>query len=117
MSTTEHYLKMAVDLARQNADSGGRPFASVIVKDGKVVATAVNNVAATGDPTAHAETEAIRAAAKTLKSEQLHGCVLYASGHPCPMCLAANWSALTPASGPATPWSHGFTHVSHVISI
>jgi guanine deaminase len=89
MSTTEHYLRMAVDLARQNAESGGRPFASVIVKDGKVVATAVNTVVATGDPTAHAETEAIRAAAKVLKSDQLDGCVLYASGHPCPMCLAA----------------------------
>ena len=89
MSTTEHYLKMAVDLARQNAERGGRPFASVIVKDGKVVATAVNSVVATGDPTAHAETEAIRAAAKALKSDQLDGCLIYASGHPCPMCLAA----------------------------
>jgi tRNA(Arg) A34 adenosine deaminase TadA len=89
MSATEHYLAMAVDLARQNAEQGGRPFASVIVKDGKVVATAVNTVAATGDPLAHAETEAIRAAAKALKSDRLDGCVLYASGHPCTMCLAA----------------------------
>ena len=48
--TTEHYLKMAVDLARQNAERGGRPFASIIVKHDKVVATAVNTVAATGDP-------------------------------------------------------------------
>jgi guanine deaminase len=89
MSTTQQYLKMAVDLARQNVEHGGRPFGSVIVKDGEVVATAVNSVVATGDPTAHAETEAIRAAAKTLKSDQLDGCILYASGHPCPMCLAA----------------------------
>jgi guanine deaminase len=89
VSTTEHYLKMAVDLARQNAERGGRPFASVIVKDGKVVATAVNSVVATGDPTAHAEIEAIRAAAKALNSDRLDGCVIYASGHPCPMCLAA----------------------------
>ena len=93
MSTTEHYLKMALDLARQNAERGGRPFASVIVKDGKVVATAINAVAATGDPIAHAETEAIRAAAKALKSDQLDGCILYASGHPCPMCLAAMYVA------------------------
>ena len=59
------------------------------MKYGKVVATAVNAVVATGDPLAHAETEAIRAAAKALKSERLDGCVLYASGHPCTMCLAA----------------------------
>jgi guanine deaminase len=89
MSSTEHYLRMAVDLARQNAERGGRPFAAVIVKDAKVVASAVNSVLATGDPLAHGETEAIRAAAKALKSDQLHGCVMYASGHPCPMCLAA----------------------------
>jgi guanine deaminase len=89
MSSTEQYLRMAVELARQNAERGGRPFAAVVVKNGNVVATAVNSVLATGDPTAHAETEAIRAAAKALKSDQLDGCVMYASGHPCPMCLAA----------------------------
>jgi tRNA(Arg) A34 adenosine deaminase TadA len=89
MSTTEHYLKKAIDLARQNAEQGGRPFGCVIVKDGNVVASAVNTVVTTGDPTAHAETEAIRAAAKALNSDRLDGCILYASGHPCPMCLAA----------------------------
>ena len=89
MSTTEHYLKKAIDLAWQNAEQGGRPFGCVIVKDGNVVASAVNTVVATGDPTAHAETEAIRAAAKALNSDRLDGCILYASGHPCPMCLAA----------------------------
>jgi len=89
MSSTEQHLRMAVELARQNAERGGRPFAAVVVKNGNVVASAVNSVLATGDPTAHAETEAIRAAAKALKSDQLDGCVMYASGHPCPMCLAA----------------------------
>src|SRR5256885_16807989 len=87
--STEQYLRMAVDLARQNAERGGRPFAAIGVKDGGVVATAGNTVLATGDPTAHAETEAIRAAAKTLKFEQLDGCVIYARGHPWPICLAA----------------------------
>ena len=89
MTTTEHYLRLTLDLARQNAERGGKPFASVIVKDGKVVASAVNCVEANNDPTAHAETEAIRAAAKALNSTRLDGCVIYASGHPCPMCLAA----------------------------
>ena len=40
MSTAEHYLKMAIDLARQNAEQGGRPFGCVIVKDGNVVVRA-----------------------------------------------------------------------------
>jgi guanine deaminase len=93
MPTPEHYLRMAVDLARENVGRGERPFGSVIVKDGRVVATGVNSVAATCDPTSHAEIEAIRAAARALKSERLDGCVVYASGHPCPMCLSAMYLA------------------------
>jgi guanine deaminase len=90
---TERYIRMAVDLARENVERGERPFGSVIVKDGVVVATGVNRVAATKDPTSHAEIEAIRAAARALKSERLDGCVVYASGHPCPMCLSAMYLA------------------------
>jgi guanine deaminase len=93
MPTPDHYLRLAVDLARENVGRGERPFAAVIVKGGEVVATGVNCVAATGDPTSHAEIEAIRAAARALKSERLDGCVVYASGHPCPMCLAAMYLA------------------------
>jgi tRNA(Arg) A34 adenosine deaminase TadA len=89
MTTTDRFMRMAVDLARQNAERGGRPYACVIVKDGEVVGTGVNTVNATGDPLAHAETEAIRDAARKLKTPQLDGCTLYASGHPCAMCLAA----------------------------
>ena len=93
MPDTERFLRMAVDLARENVERGERPFGSVIVKDGDVVATGVNSVAATHDPTSHAEIEAIRAACRVLKSERLDGCVVYASGHPCPMCLSAMYLA------------------------
>ena len=93
MHDTERYLRMAVDLARENVERGERPFGSVIVKDGDVIATGVNSVAATNDPTAHAEIEAIRAACRKLKAERLDGCVVYASGHPCPMCLSAMYLA------------------------
>jgi tRNA(Arg) A34 adenosine deaminase TadA len=89
MSGTDQYLRMAIDLARANAERGGRPFAAVIVRDGEVVGTGVNTVNASSDPIAHAEIEAIRAASRALKSPQLSGCILYASGHPCAMCLAA----------------------------
>jgi guanine deaminase len=93
MSDPQRYLHMAVALARENADRGERPFGSVIVKDGEVIATGVNSVAATNDPTSHAEIEAIRAACRTLRTERLDGCVVYASGHPCPMCLSAMYLA------------------------
>jgi len=60
-----------------------------------VIASAVNSVAATKDPTAHAEVAAIRAACHKLGTFQLHECELYASCEPCPMCLGAiYWAQL-----------------------
>ena len=85
----ERFLCEAIELARDNVRRGGRPFGAVLVKDGKTIATGVNEIGATGDPTAHAELQAIRAASRVLGSPRLDGCVIYASGHPCPMCLAA----------------------------
>ncbi len=62
---------------------------AVVVKDGLILAEAANAVTASNDPTAHAEVGAIRAACKTLQCFDLHGCELYTSCEPCPMCLAA----------------------------
>ena len=89
MSTAERFLCEAIDLARENLHNGGRPFGAVVVKDGVVIATGVNEVTAVQDPTAHAELQAIRAASRALGSLRLDGCAIYASGQPCPMCLAA----------------------------
>lgn len=90
MSTAEPFLREAIELAYANVrDRGGRPFGAVIVKDGAVIATGVNEIGVTGDPTAHAELQAIRAACRTLGVTRLEGCTVYASGQPCPMCLAA----------------------------
>lgn len=83
------FLCQAIELARANIDKGGRPFGAVLVRDGEVIAAAVNEIHATNDPTSHAEMNAIRAASRKLGSPDLGGCAVYASGHPCPMCLAA----------------------------
>ena len=85
----QKFIQKAVDLALENAKSGGRPFGAVIVKEGKVIATGVNQIKLTNDPTAHAELSALREAGKALASPNLENCVVYASGQPCPMCLAA----------------------------
>jgi len=89
MSEAEQFLRQAIDLARENVRKGRRPFGAVIVKDGAVIATGVNETAATADPTAHAELMAIRATSLKLQRPRLDGCIVYASGHPCPMCFAA----------------------------
>jgi guanine deaminase len=84
------FMGNAIDLASRNVRSGaGGPFGAVVVKDGKVIATGVNQVVALSDPTAHAEILAIRAACQSLGSFELEGCDLYASCEPCPMCLGA----------------------------
>jgi guanine deaminase len=67
----------------------GGPFGAIIVKNGKVIARAHNQVVKTNDPTAHAEVNAIRAATKKLKSFSLAGCILYTTCEPCHLCLAA----------------------------
>ncbi|MBD9477758.1 nucleoside deaminase [Pseudoxanthomonas sp. PXM02] len=85
----EDFMRQAVALARANIADGGRPFGAVVARAGEVVAHAANGIHRDHDPTAHAELLAIRAAASTLGAPRLDGCVVYASGHPCPMCLAA----------------------------
>ena len=89
MNMTERYLRKAIELAHANVENGGRPFGAVVVKNGEIVATGVNEVLGTNDPTAHAELLAIRAASQKVGSPNLEGYAVYASGQPCPMCMAA----------------------------
>jgi tRNA(Arg) A34 adenosine deaminase TadA len=87
-------LRRAIALATENVVSGsGGPFAALVVRDGKIVGEGANTVTITCDPTAHAEVNAIRAAAKELGTFTLAGCELYTSCEPCPMCLAAAYWA------------------------
>lgn len=88
--TKEDFMREAIRLSIDNVESGkGGPFAAVIVKDGKIIASGVNEVTSSNDPTAHAEVVAIRKACSTLHSFQLDGCEIYCSCEPCPMCLGA----------------------------
>lgn len=83
------FAQHTIEVARQNVEQGGRPFATVIVKDGKILAESPNRVAQTNDPTAHAEILAIREACRKLGTEHLIGTTIYVLAHPCPMCLGA----------------------------
>ena len=89
------YLAEAIQLAVKNVKEGGRPFASVIARGDRIIATGANLSAQTRDPTAHAEILAIRKASQVLCAESLRSCVLYTTCEPCPMCLGAlYWAEL-----------------------
>jgi tRNA(Arg) A34 adenosine deaminase TadA len=87
------FMRRAIELSRQCANSDEGPFGCVVVKDGRIIGEGVNQVVPTGDPTAHAEIVAIRAACKIIGSHVLDGAVIYTSCEPCPMCLGAAWWA------------------------
>ena len=93
--TREELMRKAIELSVRNVSEGGGPFGAVVAKDGEIIATGVNRVTADHDPTAHAEVNAIRAAAKKLGTFDLSGCEIYTSCEPCPMCLGAvYWARL-----------------------
>lgn len=84
------FMEQAIQRAVENVRSGrGGPFAALVVKDGRVIASGANAVTSTNDPTAHAEVTAIREACRALGTFQLTGCEIYTSCEPCPMCLGA----------------------------
>lgn len=86
----QEFMKKAIDLANDNKlHNNGAPFGAVVVKDGKILGTGVNEVLATNDPTTHAEIQAIREACQQLNTTNLSDCEIYASTEPCPMCLSA----------------------------
>src|SRR5436305_2988384 len=86
----DRWIRQVIELAVENVrNARGGPFGALVVKDDQLIATGVNTVTTTHDPTAHAEVVAIRAACQKLSAYQLSGCELYSSCEPCPMCLGA----------------------------
>lgn len=94
--TKEELMRKAIELSQENITNGGGPFGAIIAtKAGEIIATGVNRVTASCDPTAHAEVSAIRAAATRLGTFNLSGHEIYTSCEPCPMCLGAiYWARL-----------------------
>jgi tRNA(Arg) A34 adenosine deaminase TadA len=91
----QDYMRLAIRKAQEGIACGQSPFGSVIVRLGQVVADSHNTVWRDGDPTAHAEVNCIRAAAAALKTIFLHGCTLYSTTEPCPMCMSAiHWAKI-----------------------
>lgn len=84
------FMLQAVNEAFEGVQkSHGGPFGAVVVKSGKIIAKAHNQVLKNNDPTAHAEINAIKKASKKLGTFDLSGCEIYTTCMPCPMCLGA----------------------------
>lgn len=82
-------LSLALEEAEKAREKGEVPVGAVIVKDGEIIARAHNLKETLKDPTAHAEILAIREACNKLNNWRLHGCEMYVTLEPCPMCAGA----------------------------
>ena len=89
MMTDADYMKMALVEAQKAFDEDEVPIGAVIVCKGRVIARAHNLTEMLNDVTAHAEMQAITAAASNIGGKYLNDCVLYVTVEPCPMCAGA----------------------------
>lgn len=87
--TDEKFMRLALNEARKALDEGEVPIGAVVVADGAVVGRGHNLVETLADPTAHAEMQALTAAASTLGGKYLQGCTIYVTVEPCIMCAGA----------------------------
>jgi guanine deaminase len=92
----EEFMKRAFEMRRLAQQNGDQGFGAVLVKDGRIVGEGPSRVVTNRDPTAHAEMEAIRDAARRLGTRDLSGCEIFASSRPCPMCeTACHWANIS----------------------
>lgn len=87
------WMRRALELAQRAREEGEVPVGCVVVMDGRVVGEGWNRPIAAADPTAHAEIQAMRAAATVLGNYRLTGASLYVTLEPCEMCLGAMFHA------------------------
>jgi tRNA(adenine34) deaminase len=82
----EAFMRRCLALAAAAKDQGETAVGAIVVRDGEILAEGLEATRATGDPTAHAEVEAIRAALHGKRSTSLAGCTLYTTVEPCLLC-------------------------------
>jgi tRNA(adenine34) deaminase len=89
----EDFMRRALELGRRAAAEGEVPVGAVVVAEGNVVGEGWNRPIAARDPTAHAEIQALRAAATALANYRIAGSTLYVTLEPCAMCVGAMFHA------------------------
>ena len=86
-------MRRALELARRAQQEGEVPVGSIVVFEDKIIGEGWNRPISAADPTAHAEIQAIRSAASSLKNYRLTGATLYVTLEPCEMCVGAVFHA------------------------
>jgi tRNA(adenine34) deaminase len=86
-------MRRALELARRAQEEGEVPIGALVVLHGEVLGEGWNQPIAAHDPTAHAEIQALRAAARKLGNYRLTGATLYVTLEPCDMCVGAMFHA------------------------
>jgi tRNA(adenine34) deaminase len=89
----EQFMRRALELARRAEAEGEVPVGAVVVVDGKIAGEGWNRPISASDPTAHAEIQAMRAAAAALGNYRMSGATLYVTLEPCDMCVGAMFHA------------------------
>ena len=107
------YMSKALEQARIALDADEIPIGAVIVCGDRIIARASNLTEALNDVTAHAEMQAITAAAEALGGKYLNECTLYVTVEPCPMCAGAiGWSQLSRLVYGAPDSKRGYTLIA-----
>lgn len=91
--TDEQYMTRALELARRAEEEGEVPVGAIVVLENRILGEGWNRPISAGDPTAHAEIQAMRKAAEKLKNYRLTGATLYVTLEPCDMCIGAMFHA------------------------
>jgi tRNA(adenine34) deaminase len=89
----EQYMRRALELAKRAQDEGEVPIGAVLVLEEQIIGEGWNRPIAASDPTAHAEVQAMRAAALARRNYRLTGASLYVTLEPCEMCVGAMFHA------------------------
>lgn len=95
MFSHEYFMNLALNEAKLALEKGEVPIGAIVVSNNKIIGKAHNLTQTLNDVTAHAEMQAMTAAANYLGSKYLHNCTLYVTLEPCPMCAGAlYWSQI-----------------------
>ena len=87
--TDNDFMRRALELAQRAQEEGEVPVGAVVVHEGRIVGEGWNHPISSADATSHAETEAIRAACKTLSNYRIPGSTIFVTLEPCVMCSGA----------------------------